>query len=90
MRKTHFSFSLTYTPLNHGSFGAFLRPVQNRQNELQQLAAERPDTLIVSDLPSLIGESGALIAPLLDVKTEEVVFVPNATTGVNTVLRSLK
>ena len=90
MRDAHFAFSPSYTPLNHGSFGAFPRLVAERQNELQRIAAERPDTFIVTDLPNLIDESREAVAPLLGVPVEEVVFVPNATTGVNTVLRNLK
>ncbi|CZR62819.1 related to isopenicillin N epimerase [Phialocephala subalpina] len=90
MRDAHFSFSPSYTPLNHGSFGTHPKSVQARQNELQSLAAQRPDTHIVFDLPNLIDESRTAIAPLLGVDVDEVVFVPNATTGVNTVLRNLK
>ncbi|TVY55757.1 Hercynylcysteine sulfoxide lyase [Lachnellula cervina] len=90
MRDMQFSFSPSYTPLNHGSFGAFPRLVAERQNELQRLAAERPDTFIVTDLPNLIDESREAVAPLLGVPVDEVVFVPNATTGINTVLRNLK
>ncbi|RDW59675.1 hypothetical protein BP6252_12762 [Coleophoma cylindrospora] len=89
MREDHFQFSPSYTPLNHGSFGAFPRVVQERQTELQKLAAERPDTFIVFDLPNYIDQSREAVAPLLGVPADEVVFVPNATTGINTVLRNL-
>ncbi|TVY82429.1 Hercynylcysteine sulfoxide lyase, partial [Lachnellula suecica] len=90
MRDAHFAFAPEYTPLNHGSFGAFPGLVQDRQTELQKLAAERPDTFIVTDLPNLIDESREAVAPLLGIPVDEVVFVPNATTGINTVLRNLK
>lgn len=90
MRDAHFSFSPSYTPLNHGSFGTHPKSVQARQNELQSLAAQRPDTFIVFDLPDLIDRSRRAIAPLLGVDVDEVVFVPNATTSINTVLRNLK
>ncbi|KAF2431701.1 aminotransferase family protein-like protein [Tothia fuscella] len=90
MRDTHFSFHPSYTPLNHGSFGAYPRLVQEEQDKFTKLAAERPDTFIVYDLPNLIDESREAVAPLLGVPVHEIVFVPNATTGVNTVLRNLK
>lgn len=90
MRKAHFAFSSSYTPLNHGSFGAFPTPVHAEQTRLQSLAAARPDTFIVTDLPNLIDTSRAAIAPLLGAHEDEVVFVPNATTGINVVLRNLK
>lgn len=90
MRDTHFAFANEYTPLNHGSFGASPILVQERQRELQKLEAERPDTFIVFDLPVLIDESREAVAPLLGAPVDEIVFVPNATTGINTVLRNLK
>jgi len=90
MRDAHFQFSPSYTPLNHGSFGAYPRLVQEQQNKFTRLAAERPDTFIVNDLSKFIDESREAVAPLLGVPVDEVVFVPNATTGINTVLRNLK
>jgi hercynylcysteine S-oxide lyase len=37
-----------------------------------------------------LDESRAAVAKLIDAPAETVVFVPNATTGVNTVLRNLQ
>ena len=90
MRSTHFEFEPSYTPLNHGSFGAYPRLVHENQDTFTKLAQERPDTFIVWDLPEYIKKSRGSIAPLLGVPIEEVVLVPNATTGVNTVLRNLR
>ncbi|KAG9230582.1 pyridoxal phosphate-dependent transferase [Amylocarpus encephaloides] len=90
MREKHFGFAPSYTPLNHGSFGASPLIVQQKQRELQKLETERPDSFIVYDLPDLIEESRRAVAPFLGVPAEEVVFVPNATTGINTVLRNLE
>jgi selenocysteine lyase/cysteine desulfurase len=90
MREAHFQFSPSYNPLNHGSFGAYPALVQTEQDKFTKAAAERPDTFIVFDLPILIDRSREAVAPLLGVPVNEVVFVPNATTGVNTVLRNLK
>lgn len=90
MRSKHFQFSPTYTPLNHGSFGAYPAPVRLQQAAFQTLSQARPDTFIVYDLPKLIDESRHAIAPLLGAGVDEVVFVPNASTAVNTVLRNLK
>ncbi|KAH8601765.1 aminotransferase family protein-like protein [Bisporella sp. PMI_857] len=90
MRDAHFEFSPSYTPLNHGSFGAYPRLVRSAQNEFSDLAQERPDSFIVYDLPNFIDSSRAAIAPLLGAPIDDIVFVPNATTGINTVLRNLK
>jgi len=43
----------------------------------------------LSSLIKMLEESRAAVAPFLGVATDDVVFVPNATTGVNTVLRNL-
>ncbi|KAE9365147.1 PLP-dependent transferase, partial [Stipitochalara longipes BDJ] len=90
MRRAYFTFSPTYTPINHGSFGCAPLPVLAHQNHLQTLASARPDTFIVRNLPLLIDESRSAIAPFLGVDVDEVVLIPNASTGINTVLRNLK
>ncbi|KAB8298679.1 hypothetical protein EYC80_000856 [Monilinia laxa] len=90
MRDAHFQFSPTYTPLNHGSFGAYPRPIKEAQDAFQRQCTARPDTFYVYDLPKLIDESRDAVAPLLGADPREVVLIPNATTGVNTVLRNLK
>lgn len=49
----------------------------------------RPDTFLRYTYPDLLLNSRAAVAPLLGVSMDEVVFVPNVTTGVNTILRNL-
>lgn len=90
MRKTHFSFADGYHPLNHGSFGTFPRAVQEYQRQLQSESEARPDTFIRYTYLELLHESRSAIAPLLGADAGEVVLVPNATTGVNTVLRNIQ
>jgi selenocysteine lyase/cysteine desulfurase len=90
MRETHFGFAPSFTPFNHGSYGATPLLVLQRQKEIQKLELERPDPFIIYDLPNLIDESRKAVASLLGASIEEVVLVPNASTGVNTVLRNLK
>src|SRR3989337_613468 len=89
MREEHFLFSPSYTPLNHGSYGASPRAVLEAQNNFKALENARPDAFIVTEIPKLINESRTAIAPLLGASVDEVVLIPNATTGVNTVLRNL-
>lgn len=57
--------------------------------QFQDLAEARPDPFIRYAYPKLLDESRAALAAFLDAPTDEVVFVQNATTGVNTVLRNL-
>lgn len=90
MREAHFSYAKGYTPLNHGSYGASPICVRQCQQELQDEAEARPDLFLRRKLPQLLDESRAAIVPMLGVPLDEIVFVPNATTAVNTVLRNLE
>lgn len=87
--RQHFLFANGYRPLNHGSFGAFPREIQAHQRELQSETEARPDTFIRYTYPNLLKESRSALAPLLGADIGEVVLIPNATTGVNTVLRNI-
>lgn len=90
MRNKHFPcFDSAYIPLNHGSFGAFPTTVRDRQRELQDQTEARADYFLRYTFPDLLEQAREAVAPLLGVATNEVVFIPNVTTGVNTVLRSL-
>lgn len=88
-RQKHFSFAQGYRPLNHGSFGAFPRAIADHQRQLQLETEARPDTFIRYTYPKLLQEARSAIAPLLGAGVDEVVFIPNATTGINTVLRNI-
>ena len=56
----------------------------------QEAAEAAPDRFIRYEYPRLLDASRAAIANLLHVPIEEVVFVANATTAVNAVLRNLR
>jgi hercynylcysteine S-oxide lyase len=88
-RSKHFCFAEGYRPLNHGSFGTVPKVVLEYQRQLQIETEARPDTFIRYTYLKLLKESRSAVAPLLGADPGEVVFVPNATTGVNTVLRNL-
>lgn len=90
MRKTYFNFDPDYTPLNHGSFGTYPTSVGQRLHVCQRAAEARPDEYIRYEIPFELDRSRKAIASLLNIDADEVVFVPNTTTGVNIVLRSLR
>ncbi len=77
--------------LNHGSFGACPRPVFAAYQELQrELEAEPVDFLHRRrTLPGRLAAVRARLAEFLGADRDEIVFVPNATTGLNSVARSL-
>ena len=90
MRNQHFAFDPAYTPLNHGSYGAFPVAIRDYQRALQDRIEARSDPYIRFTIPELLNKSRAAAASLLGAPMDDVVFVPNATTAVNTVLRNLQ
>lgn len=78
-----------FTFLNHGSFGACLLAVQQRQQELRRQLEAQPVQFFGRSLEPLLDESRAVLAAFVGANSADLAFVPNATTGVNTVLRSL-
>ena len=90
MRNEHFAFDPAYTPLNHGSYGAYPVAVRQYQRALQDRVESRSDPYVRFTIPELLKVSRAAAASLLGASEDDVVFVPNATTAVNTVLRNLQ
>src|SRR4051812_10606722 len=78
------------TFLNHGSFGSCPRPVLQRQTELREELEQRPISFLDYELEDRLDAARAPLAAFLGARAMDVAFVPNATTGVNTVLRSIR
>jgi isopenicillin-N epimerase len=76
--------------LNHGSFGAAPRAVLEKQLELRALLEREPVRFFVDEYVKLLEKARAELAAFVGADTNRIVFVPNATTGVNTALRSLQ
>jgi selenocysteine lyase/cysteine desulfurase len=89
VRQNYFSFAQGYKPLNHGSLGTFPRTVAEYQRQLQLETEAKPDTFIRYTYTKLLQAASLAIAPLLGADVDEVVFIPNATTSINTVLRNI-
>jgi isopenicillin-N epimerase len=79
--------SITY--LNHGSYGATPRVVQQAQSRLRDELESGPVHFMGKRLEPLLDAARARLAGLVGARTDDLVFVPNATHGVNAVLRSL-
>src|SRR5436309_5356789 len=77
------------TFLNHGSFGACPRPVLEAQQRLRSRMEDEPVRFFVRELEGLLDEARRVLAAFVGAEPEDIAFVPNATSGVNAVLRSL-
>jgi isopenicillin-N epimerase len=87
--KQHWTLDPAITYLNHGSFGATPRVVLEKQNEFRAQMEREPVSFFVRELDLLIDEARHTLAEFLGADAAGLAFVPNATAGVNAVLRSL-
>src|SRR5262249_59545021 len=78
------------TFLNHGSFGSCPRPVLDEQQRWRVRMERQPVQFFVRDLGALLDVARAELAAFLGVDAPDLAFVPNATAGVDAVLRSLE
>jgi isopenicillin-N epimerase len=77
------------TFLNHGSFGATPRPVFDAYQNWQRELEKQPVEFIGRRAAGLLAFARSELATFLGTSAENLVFVTNATTGLNIVARSL-
>ena len=75
--------------LNHGSFGACPLPVLEAQQRFREQLEREPLRFFMREYEVLLDGARRALAAFVGADAEELAFVPNATTGVNAVLRSL-
>ena len=75
--------------LNHGSFGACPHAVLQHQSELRARLERQPVDFFVRQYYPLLDDARHVLASFLGADAEGLAFVPNATTGVNSVVRSM-
>ena len=76
--------------LNHGSFGATPNEIREEQRKWQDLLEDEPVRFYEDLAMEFMENSRKALAAMLECDAEDLALVENATTGVNTVLRSLE
>jgi isopenicillin-N epimerase len=80
----------TVTYLTHGTYGACPRPILELQQSLVAELEANPLRFLTRELEGRLDAARAFVADFLHADAEGLVVVPNATTGVATVLESLR
>ncbi|KAJ5751602.1 Hercynylcysteine sulfoxide lyase [Penicillium odoratum] len=86
----NFMFADDWTNMNHGSFGSVPRSVQNRLQERQLLVEATPDQFIRYEYNRELTAARIEIAKLVHAPLDTIVLVPNATSGIDTILRNIE
>ncbi len=76
--------------LNHGSFGATPRPVFDAYQAWQRRLEWQPVRFLGVELAGHLAEARAALGDMLRADADDLVYIPNATFGVNVVARSLR
>jgi len=76
--------------LNHGSFGATPKAVLDEQTLIRNRIESEPLLFFDHHYLDEVDRARADLARFIGARTDDLAFVVNATTGVNTVLRSLR
>jgi isopenicillin-N epimerase len=75
--------------LNHGSFGACPTPVLDHQQSLRRSMESDPMDFMERRLAPMMADALEVTAGFLGTTSDQLVFVDNATTAVNTILESI-
>lgn len=76
--------------LNHGSFGATPKVVLDAYQAWQLRLERQPVLLLGRELDGLLHESRAVLGKYLNADADDLVYIPNATHGVNIIAHALR
>ncbi|GAA5982857.1 hypothetical protein JCM10908_006812 [Rhodotorula pacifica] len=89
LAKKYWRFEDGWVNLNHGSYGAAPRPVVDALHAIQTRCDSAPDRFMRTEYEQELIDLRARLAEFVDCDTDDLVLVPNATSGVNEALRAL-
>jgi isopenicillin-N epimerase len=87
---SHWTLDPAIAFLNHGSFGACPSTVLEAQREFRTRLEHEPVRFMLRELEPLMLEARTTLGTLIGADPDDLAFMTNATSGVNTVLRSLR
>ena len=76
--------------LNHGSFGATPTAIREEQRRWQDLMENEPVRFFEDLMPGILQTTREKLASFLSCDADDLALIENATSGVNTILRSLE
>ena len=86
----HWSLDPTVTFLNHGSYGATPTVVLEAQRRWRDQMEAEPVRFFSFEFEPALAKAREVLADFVGANADDLAFVPNATAGFNTVLRSLE
>jgi isopenicillin-N epimerase len=89
MLKDQFLLDPQVIYLNHGSFGACPRPVFDIYQAWQRKLEQQPVQFLGVELDDLLFQSRRELGEYIHASPNDIVYIPNATHGINIIARSL-
>jgi len=88
--KEYFLLDPSVVFLNHGSFGATPKPVFEAYQDWQLRLERQPVLFLGRELNGLLLQSRSVLGEYLNAEPADLVYIPNATHGVNIIAHSLQ
>ena len=85
----HFTLDPLYTNLNHGSYGATPKIVQESAQQFRLLTESNPDQFYRFDVFNYLDAARDKLSSVVGVDSEDLVIIPNASEGMNAILRGV-
>ncbi len=88
--KQHFLLDPAVIFLNHGSYGASPKPIIEAYQHWQLRLERQPVLFLGRELDGLLKDSRRALGTYLNADADDLVYIPNATHGVNIIAHSLQ